>query len=115
MANRHQRRKARTLQRQGQAVDVREDGEVQLGVGARDGFVEMTLAGPDGQTMVLGVPPDAARKFALALDGAADAVEREQPAPARSQHHPNCFQSCPAETCESCAAIEREMMGSGED
>ena len=72
MVNRAQRRKMRSMNRRGKGpqVQVREDGEVQLGVSVREGAVVMTLAAPDGQTMVLGVPPDSARQFAVALDDA---------------------------------------------
>jgi hypothetical protein len=79
MANRQQRRKLRSMKRKGQAPkgEVREHGEVELAVSVRDGAVVMTLVGPDGQTMVLGVPPEAARKFALAVDEAAESIERE--------------------------------------
>ena len=78
MVNRAQRRKMRSMNRRsrGPKTEVRDHGEVQLGVSVREGSVVMTLAAPDGQTMVLGVPPDSARQFAVALDNAADSIER---------------------------------------
>ena len=100
MVNRAQRRKMRSMNRRGKGpqVQVREDGEVQLGVSVREGAVVMTLAAPDGQTMVLGVPPDSARQFAVALDDAADAVESGATKAARKEHVPGCFQSCPRQS-----------------
>jgi hypothetical protein len=50
-------------------------------VSVRQGNVVMNLVGPHGESMVLGVPPDAARDFALALDEAAETAEQPEPAP----------------------------------
>jgi hypothetical protein len=81
MANRRQRRAhLRGLKRSGrtpQGASVA--GEVQFGVSVREGNVVMNLLGPHGESMVLGVPPQAARDFALALDEAAEAAENPEP------------------------------------
>ena len=115
MVNRAQRRRLKSKKRMGRnpQADVREHGEVQLGVSVKHQSVVMTLVGPDGQTMVLGVPPDSARQFALALDEAAESLERGGAAPVRQQHVAGCFQSGPAETCEDCAALERYRSDEG--
>lgn len=109
MANRQQRRSQRKLARKG---GVRTEGEVQLGVSVRAGSVVMNLVGPDGRGLVLGVPPDSARQFAVALDDAAEAVTHARPAPdvLQKYHYMSCPKgSGPVSECPHCSSLKKEL------